>query len=426
MPEAATEAPPQQTTLQAEIAAKTKAAVQDTGIDATLDVELQSALDKDNARAEAKKEGKPEPATEPAKPAAKAEKPAAKTEPVLDIPSALLEGKKTEQPKDTEAAQAAEAARQKEIEEQTKGMSPKAADRFRALEAKKHEAEQKASRAAELEKKLADAEKRLQQQADVSEIEKYKKQVEELDAIVQKTALTEHPKFKAHYDGQIEKEVEIASKLLSGEASKEVKALLAQPESRERNKRLNEIAGELETLEASKFHAAIDRIDRLAADKAQQLTDWKANKQRMAEMTQAEQQQTTEQRKRVVDTAVKEVAARFGDAEKGVELFRKVDGNDEWNAGVEKRMASVRQLVEANLQPQDIADMAAWAMTGAEYRKLFLAQRALVVKQQAEIAALKGGEPDLGEAGGGTTEGDERGSMIDVVTRTAARMGTVR
>lgn len=421
MPEAPPAAP--ETKLQAEIAAKTTAAVQDTGIDAALEAEFQSALDADNARADAKKTGKPEPATEPAKPAAaKAEPAAPAAKPTLDIPEALLGDKKVETPKDTTAA---DAARQKDIEEGVKGLSPKAADRFRALEAKKHEAEQKAARVGELEKKLADTEKRLTQQADASEMDRYKKQVEELDAIVQKTALSDHPKFKAHYDVQIEKEIEGAAKFLSGDAAKEAKALLSVPESRERNKRLGELAQELEPLEATKFHAAVDRADRLTAEKAHELTNWRANKDRMAQMSKDEQAQTTEQRQRVIDTAYKAVEKKFSDPEKGIELFRKVDGNDEWNKSVEERLAHVRKLTEAELRPDDVAEMAAWAMSGAEYRKLFLSQRVLVQKLQQEIQSLKGGEPDLGEAGGAGDEVEE-GGMIDVVSRTAQRAGAVR
>ena len=117
---------------------------------------------------------------------------------------------------------------------------------------------------------------------------------------------------------------------------------------------------------------------------------------------------------------------KFSDPEKGIELFRKVEGNDEWNKVVDERMAHVRKLTEAELRPDDVAEMAAWAMSGAEYRKLFLSQRVLVKKLQEEIQSLKGGEPDLGEAGAGGGDDDEKGGMIDVVARTAQRQGAVR
>lgn len=410
------------TTLQSEIAAKTKAAVQDTGLGIEFDKEIESAIAKDTA-ARAVKEGKvpPEPPPQPKLPEAK--QPEKKEAPVLDIPDMLLAEKKVEKPKDTTEA---DKARQKEIEENVKGLSPKAADRFRALEAKKHEAEQKAARVAELEKKLSETEKRLKVQADASETELLKKQIEELDAIVQKNALTEHPRFRAAFDAKIESEITAASKLVSKEAAAEVQALLSLPESVQRNRRLNEIVGELETIEAGKFQRAVDNVDRLSAERASELTNWKANKQRMSEMTEAEQKQTQEQRQRVIDTAYKSVESKFSDPEKGIELFRKVEGNDEWNKSVEARLEHVRKITEANLRPDDIAEMAAWAMTGNEYRKLFLSQRVLVKKLQEEIQSLKGGEPGLGEAGGHDSGDEESGGMIDIVARAAQRAGAVR
>lgn len=415
------------TTLQADIAAKTKAAVQDTGLGVDFDKEVESAISKDN-EARAVKEGKkpadakpPEVKAPEAKPAeTKPEKPSA---PVLDIPEALLEGVKPPVTKDTTEAAA---ARQKEIEEATKGMSAKASQRFKKLEAERAEFEQRATRAADLEKKLADAENRLKTMASNSESEALKKQVEELDAVVQKVALTEHPKFRAAFDLKIEQEIVGAAKFVKKEDAAEVQALLSLPESAQRNRRLNEIVGELETIEAGKFQSAVDRVDRLTAERAHELANWKANKQVMAQMTEAEQKQTLEQRQRLIDNAYKAVETKFSDPEKGIELFRRVEGNDEWNRAVDARLAHVRKLTESELRPDDIAEMAAWAMSGNEYRKMFLSQRVLVKRLQEEIQALKGGEPGLGEAGGHGGEDDESGSMIDVVSRAAQRAGAVR
>lgn len=420
-------APPETTALQAEISAKTAAAVQDTGFGKEFDAEFDAALAIDEAARAAKTGDKPPAAAQPAAtPAAPAkpvtEKPVAT--PAPDIPDALLGKKKADEAPKGDVATDVE--REKFIKEQTAGLSPKAADRFRSIEARAHAAEQRVKQSEKLEKELAAAQERLKTASDNTESKALKKQLEELDEIVQKNALADHPKFKATFDNQIAKEVATAKKLVPAEAAAEVEALLSLPDTAQRNRRLNEILQELQSLEAGKLQGAIDRVDRLAADKAAELGNWKQNKTRMLELAQKDANENQEQRQAVVEKALKTVLPKFTNDENGIELFRKAEGNEEWNKSVESRLENVKKITAADLSREDVAEMAAWAMSGAEYRKLFLTQRALVTKLQEEIASLKGGEPDLGEGAGALTDDEEKGGMLDVVTRIATKAGAVR
>ncbi len=422
MPEAADIAEVQ-TTLQADIAAKTKAAVQDTGFDAAFDREVEAAIAKDDRSKEASSPATPAPEVkEPEKPkAAKRELPV-----VADIPEALLGKKEAKTSAEPKADATVDPEREKFLKEQTAGLSTKAADRFRAIEAKAHAAEQKAVRADKLEKELNEARERLKGAVDSTQQDELKKQLEELDGIVQKQAIADHPRFRAKYDAQISKEIEIAKKFAPKETQDEVSALLSLPETAQRNRRLNEIVAELDPLESRKFFSAVDNADRLSSERSDELANWKANKVKLQELTQAEQEQAVNHRKTSIEKALKTVLPKFT-GDDGVELFRKDDGNDEWNAKVEARLDNVRKLTEADLSREEIAEMAAWAIGSTEYRRLFFTQRALVQRLQEEIASLKSGEPGLGDGGlGGGGDDDEKGGMIDVVARVAQKQGVVR
>lgn len=416
---------PTTTILGAELSAKTTAAVQDTGFGKEFDAEFDTALASDAAAREAVKKGEAAPPKPAEKPAEKPDdKPAKAAQVTPDIPESLLGKKKTaEEPKGDAAT---DEDREKFIKEQTTGLSPKAADRFRALEKSKHEAEQRAAKVEKLEKELTTAQEKLKTATDSSATTALQKQIEELDAIVQKNALTEHPKFKAAFDGKITKEIDIAKKLVDAESASEVAALLSLPESRERNRRLNELVDDLDPIEAGKFQRAVDNIDRLTSEKTSELENWRANKSKMVELAEQDTKTLAERRKASVDSALNSVLPKFTDDEKGIELFRKVDGNEEWNKSVDNRLDQVRKLTAADLAPQDVAEMAAWAMSGAEYRKLFLTQRVLVQKLQEEIASMKGGEPDLGAGHAAAAEVEEKGGMVDVVARLATKEGAVR
>lgn len=416
MPEIA-EPPVQVTPLSADIAAKTSAAVQDTGFGADFDAEVDAAIAKDAGvkLPEPKLEPEPKPAKE-----AKQDKPKAEKS-VMDIPDVLLKKEKAE------AKLEPDAEREKAIKEQTAGMSPKAADRFRAIEAKAHAAEQKAARAEKLEAELGVAQERLKNAVDASQLEAVKKHSEELSELLDKNALTEHPRFKAKFDIPLAKEIATAAKLAPKEAASEVEALLALSETAQRNRRLNEIAGELDNVEQKKFLNAIDAADRLSSERAGEVANWKVNKLRLAELSEQEKTQAEQHQKATIEKAIKSVLPRFTDEEKGVELFRKADGQDEWNKTVDARIDTVKKLTAADLSREDIAEMAAWAVGSQEYRKLFLTQRALLQRLQDEISSLKSGEPDLGEGGlhsGG--DDDESGSAVDVMVRMAKKAGAVQ
>ena len=432
MPEAIAPSPvaATQTKLQADIAAKTAAAVQDTGFDAGFDAEVEAALKADDAARTAAQAPAAAPKPKDTPPATKTP-PAAKETPAKakpatpDIPEALLSKKKADG--ETSGDAATDPEREKFIKEQTAGLSPKAADRFRAIEAKAHAAEQKAKRAEALEKNVSELQEKLKSATDNGEVKALREQLEKLDEIVQKNALTEHPKFKAAFDNQIADKVAIAKKQVGDEkAAAEVEALLSLPETAQRNRRLNEILGELEPVEQGKFSKAIADVDELNAKKTAELNNWRINKTKLSEMAAAEAEQATAAKQMTVDAALKLVLPKFTDNEKGIELFRTVEGNDEWNKSVEERIENVKKIVSADLSKQDVAEMAAWAMGGAQYRNLFLAQRALVTKLQEEIASLRGGEPDLGAGSGDATEIEEEGSAIDAIVRIAQRAGAIK
>lgn len=417
MPEIA-EPPVQVTPVQAELTAKGQAAVQDTAFGADFDAEVDAAIAKDAGVKPP--EPRPEPEAKPAK-EVKQDKPKAEKS-VMDIPDVLLKKEKAEA-----KAETPDAEREKAIKEQTAGMSPKAADRFRAIEAKAHAAEMKAARVEKLEAELGVAQERLKNAVDSSQLDALKKQSDELSELLDKNAVAEHPRFKAKYDIPLAKEISTASKLVSKEAGPEVEALLSLPETAQRNRRLNEIAGELEEVERGKFIKAIDNADRLSSERSGEIANWKINKTRLAEVTEQDKAQAAQHQKATIDKAIASVIPRFTDEEKGVELFRKADGNDEWNKTVDARIDTVKKLTAADLSREDIAEMAAWAVGSQEYRKLFLTQRALLQRLQDEISSLKSGEPDLGDGGlhtGG--DDDESGSAVDVIVRMAKKAGAVQ
>lgn len=372
--------------------------------DPEFDTALQSAMDKDAGKepavapeakspAEAALEAKPEEK----KAEAKVE---LKLEPGDDLPPELLGIKPKAEKKEVQT----DADRQKFLEEQTKGMSPKASERFKSIEKKAWEAEQAARKsteeAATLKKQLVEVEQRAKTQNNVEEVASLKKQIEEMDEHIKKVNLQEHPKFKAHYDGQINSEIETAKKFVKAEVADEVAQLLAIPESKKRNERLTEIVDEMTDIEKVKFLSSLDKIDRLSTEKSAELTNWKKNNLIADQLAAKQQSENIENQKQMADKIWTESVNRLTAPESQLELYRKVDGNDQWNSTVDNRLANVKRMFTSPMPPEKAVEMAALAMAAPEYRRMFLAQRVLVQKLSEELESLKGAEPNL-EGGGG-------------------------
>lgn len=436
------------TALAADLKAKTDAAVAAvTGggfDDPEFAASLQAAIDKDagkepskpdsgTAAREAEKAAAQKAGDDAAAVAAKAktDKTVAKTVPG-DIPSALFGEKKEDKP----VTDTSEADRLKFIEEQTKGMTPKAADRFKKIELRAYEAEQKAKKLEQeresekvaIQKQIEELNLKAATKADEAELAKLRKDLEERDAIIEKAALQEHPKFKAAYDGQIAIEIEKAKKAVPSEKADEIAQLLSLPESTKRNDRITEIAEELGEIQKTKLLASLERVDRLASDKAEQLSKWKENKIHVEADVIRQREAHASNTQEMYKVAWTKGMTEISSPDKGLEVFRKVDGEDEWNAGVDARIVQVQKLLlNQNRPPEELVTIAAKAVASDDYRRMFLAQRAVVRKLAEELENLKAASPNPGDDGGDGGSGiEDSDDFVTAAIKGVIKSGAVR
>lgn len=436
-----------ETQLAKEMKAKTEAAfkaVQQSppGIDSdAFGEELQAAIDKDLGKTTPDPTTPPPPPPSPSQPqappasAAKIE-PAAKTDD--GIPSELFgaTAKATEPPKQEQT----DAERQKFVEEQTKGMSLNASERFKAAYKREEEAIKKAK---EFERKVADLEAsnkkaveefqaKLQAAAAPKELEDLKKRVAELDEQLEKRALLDHPKFKAAFDNKIEAWIDVAKKYVGQEKAGEVAALLRLPDSTERNNKIDELAEGIEaSLTKTKFLNLVNEIDKVAADREEKVTQWKENKRLLDEQEareRAKQNEQNGQRQRQTAEQLNNIwndtTQRLTSKESELEWYQKIDGNENWNKQVDERLRHVRALAEEDMPPDKMYELSALALAAPMYRRMFLDERSRNMKLTGEIDSLKGAQPNPGAGGSGG--GDDSGSVESDDYITAAERQLVK
>lgn len=418
-----------------ELKAKTDAALKAvTGggfNDPDFEAGLQAAIDKDLGKAppESAPAAVPKDAATPGPPKPAIEIP-------NDLPPELLGEKPPEKKPEPDEAAKAEAERIKFIEEQTKGMTPKAAERFKKIELRAFEAEQRAKKVAEeKEAEKAALQKEIQTLAlkaaaskeEPSETEAMKKRLEELESIISKNAIAEDPRFKAKYDGQIENEINNVKKLVTAESADELTQLMVIPVSKKRNERIKEIVEELDDIDRVKVLASLERIDRVSVEKANELTKWKENKVHVDALNLRQQQEQAAKQKEIQELAIANGIAAVSSPDTGLEVFRKINGNDEWNAKVDARLAAAQRLVTSQeLPPAKIVEMAAKSVAADEYRQMFLAQRVLVKRLAEEIAELKKAEPSAGDDTGSAAPPVDKRSFVDAAVQETVKAGGLR
>lgn len=301
-----------------------------------------------------------------------------------------------------------------ELVEQTKGMSEKASANFKKIHARATAAE---NRLKQMEAEMA---KKVSSPADPDEVKQWKAKHDELDAIVKKTALEQHPGFKAQYDGEIDKQMKLA-KAIAGDKHAKIIAKIIDGD----DEKWPEIEEAVGSFKAQQLAAIATKIQQTRLEKAEQLDKWDANYKALSKYQAAEDQKKQEEHLQAINTAVNKVISKVQDE---VEIFRKVEGNDEWNQEVDSRLGQIKKWATSELSPQERADLAYRAASAEKYRQLFLGTIEHVRLLQSQLAKFRGSQPNIG----GSAEPANQGSIpsdlsyIDAATQRLTEAGALR
>lgn len=233
-----------------------------------------------------------------------------------------------------------------------------------------------------LEAKLAEAQKTLK----------------EYDEIVSRARLDDHPAFRKEFVDGRQKIVDRAKSIIE-ESDGDAKAIetALNLKGKARAEALREASANLDSFQAARLGRAIDELNDLD-ERAQAKRD--AAKKSYDEIREQERQREIEEgasrsKKRSVEFS--EVSRRLTD---GLEVLKKVDGFDDWNARADRILKESREYVDANPGADIEAEILSRAVPA--YRDLFLesdsareAAEAKAAKLEAELKAIHGKNPSL-------------------------------
>ena len=243
----------------------------------------------------------------------------------------------------------------------------------------KSEKEKLASEVAELKAKLASPESQAQ-------LEALQKERDELSTRLEQSDIERHPRFQQHYDGSLKRIAETAKQVVVGENGEKIADMLRTGAFRSNDAAFRELISTLDSVEQAQIGALMLQSRTLHIERADELA--RAGERKKQLQAQEEAAKISES-KRVMaqfESNIREIASADP-------LFSKRDGDDAWNAAVEKRVTSARDLMTSDLDAKSVANVAIWATVGPEYKDMLETQMAINAKMKQQIEALSAASP---------------------------------
>ena len=236
------------------------------------------------------------------------------------------------------------------------------------------------------------------------------KEREELSERLRLVEITQHPQFKAYYDGKINTQVEMAKKIVGPDNAEAIASLLKLPDNEYRQQRLDELVTTLSPIAQSRIGGVLNQLQEIEMDREGQIQKAKTDYAAMQEKTKKDQETartTNLQKAESMFTTALSVVQNPKDKD-GLFVFQKRDGDEEWNKGVDETVKTAKDLLFGTQPPEQLMKAALHAAALPVMAKRYQEAQDKIKALEDQVAGLTAAQPRT-TAGGGT-EGGEGGA----------------
>jgi len=259
---------------------------------------------------------------------------------------------------------------------------------------------------------------------DDSRLKALEQEREELSEKLRLVDITNHPQFKAYYEGKTNAQIELAKRIAGPERADAIAKALALPDGEFRQANIEELLREMTPLQVSRVGAVLNSLNEIESDRSAQIEKAKGDYTLHVENAkkQAESQKTEAIQK--AESAFTNIvsAAQNPKDKDGSFIFQKIDGNEEWNKGVDERIAYAKSLLFGNHAPEVLIKRALDAAALPAITKAYQGSLARIAELESQVKGLSTAQPALnrreateGGEGGHKSAGAEkkRGGFLD-------------
>lgn len=305
---------------------------------------------------------------------------------------------------------------QPEKKEEEKWTSPKAAD-WKKL---KEQLSEREAKIAERDTKLAEMEAKLAElsksppTAEFDSLKLKHEQAEreraELITQLEKTALERNPIWSRQFEEKFASALSTAKEAVGAEHADKIAQLMDLPSSKWRNEQINSIRENLIGVDQGRLDSALYNYDVARSQREAQLKEHKVNLARA-------QQMDAERRNRDQDlqkSAVEQVVRKFLDKYKDHEVFKPIDGDDEFNATIDSNRKYVERFLKGELSDDELG---AAPISVVESKRLARKVKALEKALAEKDSAIKEYQTASAQVQAGAQQGKATNAPVGFIER---------
>lgn len=266
-------------------------------------------------------------------------------------------------------------------------------------DARKKEREEFKEKVAVLEKErndLTEKMKGLSSVTDAAEYKSLKAERDEMEKVLRTANIRDNPKFKAHFDSKTSAQVELAKRIVGNEKGEQMARLLKLEDGDWKNQQIRDFLSEFDILDQSRIGGVMNALNQIDQERQSALAVADKDYETMAAAKKEADKQAQEQSQRKTTTLIDNGIKAITDSAKGHPAYQKREGDNEWNAAVEKRVETVKHLLTGNDVTQEkIFETAVHAVAYHQVLSNLKESQAEIAGLKEQIKALTSAQPTL-------------------------------
>jgi hypothetical protein len=202
--------------------------------------------------------------------------------------------------------------------------------------------------------------------------------------------------------------VELAKRIVGTEKADMIGRLLSMPDGEYRDAQIRDFVSELDVLDQSRLGGVLNSLADIDTERANAITEARTSGEAIRQReTEARERAGKEQTAKVnafIDSKIKALT----DPTKGNPMFQKREKDEAWNAAVDKRLESVKNILVGQVTPEEMFNAGA---NSVAYHQLLSEHQTLQKENAAmkeQLSKLTAAQPKIegagAAAGGGNGE----------------------
>jgi hypothetical protein len=183
-----------------------------------------------------------------------------------------------------------------------------------------------------------------------------KKEAEELSEKLRLVDITNHPKFKAYYDGKTNAQIDMAKRIVGTENSEAIATLLKLPDNEYRQGKIEELVSTLSPIQQSRVAGVLNSLNEIDIEREGQIEQAKKDYVKYQEDSRIKSETQQKENLSKAEAAFTSVLSTLQNPKdkNGLFIFQKQEGNEEWNKGVDERTAYAKEMLFGKHDPQTL------------------------------------------------------------------------